>query len=278
MSLLYDWSLLRARIRGLEAVAAVVSPATLRNSNGAGIPYLVKMGTAIDRDLQRFDDCYKSQMLPTCGDLIASHLKRTPAEGTDAAQKFVEATAPFFALATEMDYLLADNQLAIQHRAERAFEHLRRLIQCSTSVRQEWQVAFSGSGETACEALGSTHLLMHGIFAFKAHATSARTDLILNDVVDMDLVDRVADGLVLTEWKKVTTTNAESMAAVARAQAKQYSETAIARLELRSHKYIVLVSEKQIPAIQDEVLGHSTFRHINIAVDPDTPSVAARKM
>ena len=68
---------------------------------------------------------------------------------------------------------------------ERAFEHLRRLLIVDPTTRALWQAAYKNS-EPACERLGATHLLHHGVWTFKADAVGARTDLMYAEPVDLD--------------------------------------------------------------------------------------------
>lgn len=106
------------------------------------------------------------------------------------------------AFETEMSFLLADVQEMIRTRAGRAFEHLQRSIVADADTGRKWQRAFE-AGEPACEALGAVQLLSHGIWAFKVNAAGERTDLVYRDEpLDTARLRSVADGLVLTEWKK----------------------------------------------------------------------------
>ena len=71
--------------------------------------------------------------------------------------------------------------------------------------------------------------------------------------------------------------DANHKVAEAREQLKRYEHGALADLTLTSTRFAVLVSEKDLPAIEDKADGGVTYPHITIAVDPDTPSRAARK-
>jgi len=46
---------------------------------------------------------------------------------------------------------------------------------------------------------------------------------------------------------------------------------------LKSTRYIILVSKKQLQPPDDFRESGVTYRHIVVSVDPDPPSVAARK-
>ena len=91
--------------------------------------------------------------------------------------------------------------------------------------------AFS-TNEPACEQLGSTHLLWHGIFAFKVSATGARSDLMYGELPDDTLLTRSVEGLVLTEWKLANDAkSAKEGFNVARVQADRYSQGPLAGIE-----------------------------------------------
>ena len=59
-------------------------------------------------------------------------------------------------------------------------------------------------------------------------------------------------------------------------QAENYAHGPLAGNELRGYRYAIVVTEKQVEPPADELRDGVTYRHINIAVDPDTPSQAAR--
>ncbi len=153
--------------------------------------------------------------------------------------------------------------------------HLQRLIVTDGKYRKEWQAAFAHH-ETHCEKLGAVHLLWHGIWAFKADASGGKTDLVYQEPMESGTAP-VALGIVLTEWKRANG-NPEAAYADAKDQAELYTGGVLAGVELATHRYLVLVTEKQIKTPPDVVQGAITYRHINIAVDPESPSVAAKRL
>ena len=160
-------------------------------------------------------------------------------------------------------------------RSARAFSHLQKCIIADDEIQKRWAAAFA-KGETACEKLGAAHLLLHGIYAFKVDATGARTDLVLSQPIVNEEVFQVAEGLELTEWKKVSATREVSkQAASARKQAAHHAAEPLAGLELTAYIYIVLVSEGRIEELENVVENGVTYRHINIAVKPEAPSIGA---
>jgi hypothetical protein len=174
---------------------------------------------------------------------------------------------------------LADRQEIIRARSERAFLHLQRSLAVDPDLRAKWFAAYK-SGEPQCEALGSVHLLAHGVYAFKVHAKGARTDLVFNEPLDPAIERRGLEGLVLTEWKLGDEKNAPARFQEARTQAELYGAGPLAGGELRAYRYLVLVSVKALPSTlvpPDIASGGVIYRHINISVDPDVPSRQARK-
>ena len=174
---------------------------------------------------------------------------------------------------TQLTYLFSNSQESIKAITERAFHHLNRTIIVDGDIKQKWNDAFD-KGETECEKLGAVHLLSHGIWAFKADATGARTDLVYQEPARMN--DRefgVMEGLVLTEWKLYREKkNLDELINNAVKQAKRYKIGVLGGNELRDCIYIVIVSEKEIPIPDPRVEDSVTFRFVNIIVDPDIPS------
>lgn len=180
------------------------------------------------------------------------------------------------AFETEMTFLLSDTQQSMRTRSERAFRHLIWQITVDDEVRQKWQTAFK-QGETQCEKLGAVHLLWHGIFAFKIDAKGGRSDLVFSEPLD-DQETSYADALVLTEWKKASSaSDARAKFVEAKKQADNYARGPLAGNELRGYRYAVVVTQKQVETPPDEPRDSVSYRHINIAVDPDKPSHAARQ-
>jgi hypothetical protein len=177
------------------------------------------------------------------------------------------------AFETEMSFILADEQEIIRTRSERAFAHLQRSIVADPEFAEKWRKAFE-DGEVACEKLGGVHLLSHGIFAFKAHAEGERTDLVFQDIVS-NLADmrRYADGFVLTEWKITRSgRDAEKRFSEAKGQADRYAKGALGGSELAGYRYLVVVSGPQVKVPADVTERSVIYRHVNIAVQPQTPS------
>lgn len=193
-------------------------------------------------------------------------------------ERMKAAIVKFAAFEAELSFILADVQEAVRVRSERAFSHLQRSIVADEDIQNKWIAAF-GAGEEKCEKLGSVHLLSHEIWAFKAHASGGRTDLVFQDKVEDAREEQgYADGLVLTEWKVARDGDiAEEKFKEARAQAKDYAQGVLGGSELAGYRYAVVVSRKQIAVPGDLTVDKVVWRHINIAVEPDVPSVASKK-
>lgn len=177
------------------------------------------------------------------------------------------------AISAEVDFSLADSEELGSRVTERAFGHLQRTIAIIPEVAANWQKAFQ-NGEVPCEQLGGLHLLQFGVFAFKVNAGGARTDLMYSDPVSpTDPLVAGSTALVLTEWKIVRAAGtSKETARKAQVQLEAYSLGPLLGVELRRHRYVVLVSESQLDPIQDVTRGEVVYRHLNIAVKPKVPS------
>ncbi len=179
---------------------------------------------------------------------------------------------------SEFRALTNDTTIDKLRLTDRAFVHLQRLIAVDPTVRSNWLRAFD-QGETHCESLGHVHLLIHGVWSFKLNSSGERTDLMMADgLLDERLVERAAQVLVLTEWKIVKReAELSNVAEIARRQASLYVLGSLAGIELSNYRYLVFVSKKRLNIPSDIDHEGVRWRHVNIAVDPDNPSIAARQ-
>jgi hypothetical protein len=160
-------------------------------------------------------------------------------------------------------------------RVERAFEHLNRSLMIDDDLRRRWIDGFADR-EEGCERLGAVHLLLHGVFGFKANATGGRTDLVLGGELELTPAVLGSEVLVLTEWKLVRReAERESIARDARTQAELYARGVLAGVELRSTRFIVLVSIDHGAPIPNVEHNGVLYRHINIVIASASPSAAA---
>lgn len=275
------WRTISARIHGIEKAAEVHASFLAVNSAS---PY------GADKSLQ----IHCEQVLSSVEQFQTAFGPHLPAAATEAIDRFLldagqqirqnassggamllrTIIVKLVAFESEMTFCLDSPTERIRSASELAFMHLQRLIVADEEYREKWQNAYK-SHETHCETLGATHLLWHGIWAFKADSKGGKTDLVYQEPLVTGGAP-VALGMVLTEWKR---DRGDSAARFQEAlhQAKAYGSGILAGVELATHRYLVVVTQKQCTLPADINIGQVTYRHINIAVDPDSPSVAAKK-
>jgi hypothetical protein len=273
------WTALAARIRGLIDASHLAAELFTKSNDSLGV--MVDLGnhaSAILSDLLAFskslDESEKDakaaihRVASKIGPILMDHNSTS-----DMRQIYVRTSiVALAALEGEISYLLRDSQESIRSRVERAFEHLNRLIVVDDDVREKWGAAY-GKNEVACEKLGAVQLLSHGIWAFKVDAIKGRTDLVYQEPLDIAGVKRAGEGLVLTEWKKHSGgDDPGNLFKAARDQAQRYAEGVLRGTELTHYRYAVLVSQHEIKVPGDFQEGQVVYRHINIAVEPRTPS------
>lgn len=275
MSWQEEWRAISTRIEALlEASRVFFLSVPVEGSDYHGVSNVAFIPNAkkLYNRIKNFAEIYSSQLpkdtLESTNDLI-KNFKPDSFSGIQGVQGAVLLLSEF---RSEFELSISGNVEHAKRLAERAFIHLQRSIVADPEVRNKWIKAFN-SGEPACEKLGAVHLLSHGIWAFKAHGIGERTDLVLGEPVALDDVKSSHSILVLTEWKVVSEKSMiENQIVQAKRQAERYGIGILAGFELGSRRYIVLVSEKNLNMPQDIVDGEINYRHVNIAVDPDTPS------
>jgi hypothetical protein len=224
-----------------------------------GLRLLSDSATEVFRALRAFHDLYAAsipmsatQRLHDFIERFNSHFESNPTSNAlfEVAQFRLTALR---VLQSEVGYLLSDLEVVARSLVDRAFIHLQRAIIADPVIRETWQRAFA-EGEPACEKLGAAHLLLHGIWAFKATAEGERTDLVLGHVFEMDAsIERASEALVLTEWKLVDSpTDAASKSDQAFKQAKLYGSGSLAGFELATRRYLVLVSKPRLQNVPAE--------------------------
>ncbi len=207
------------------------------------------------------------------------HLVNNTTSKEPAAALFYKETLNRFAF--DFNYYTNELDGSVLRKSERAFIHLQRTLAVNSSERILWKDAFDRH-ETAIEALGATHLLLHGVWAFKIDSGGQRTDLVFKEVfTDTTLgeVRMASEGLVLTEWKLVKDIKETiNKSKEAYNQAKIYSAESLAELELRKYRYLILVSLKQLKDLPEDIVEDGIkYRYINIAIEPENPSTRSRK-
>ena len=286
MSFREEWEGLAARIKGLQDATRLYFeslPVVDRDHYGSSSYHLIPAARAVLSDLGAFSESYQHILPRRANGVIAKFLQDTSGlnsptvTGIPGVQGLI---LPLSVFRTEFDRLLRDAPTRAKSLIIRAFSHLQRLIVANKSERQIWESAFK-EGEPSCEKLGATHLLMHGIWAFKASAEGERTDLVLGGPLRItNEVEASAEAIVLTEWKLVRPGNhVSTKIAEALAQLRRYSESILAGFELKEDRYIVLVSEDLLNKneLSDIHEPNVTYHCVNIAVSPSVPSKLARK-
>jgi hypothetical protein len=275
------WSAIAARLEGVERTAMTYA-GYLGNSSAKAMPgaddVIFDACVSTWKAIQQFRTGFGDALPPIVSVAIDTFASANGAKivtgglGADFTAKRV-IVMKLMLLGGEITHGMNDHSEEIRSAAELAFKHLQQMIVVDQDVRAKWKTAYIG-GETDCEKLGGVHLLWHGIQAFKAHATGGRTDLILPEPLKWEENSGVR-GLVLTEWKKGDRSDVSRKYEAAKRQAVQYASGALGGVELRRFRFLVLVTEKAVTVPADEVEDGVTFRYVNIAVDPDSPSVAA---
>lgn len=277
-----EWRQISARIHGLERAAAVHARFLSSNSTS---PY------GADKDLQRhcasiktaveqFRKTFSGKLSVDANAAIDRFLGDAGVQidgNTAGDAKLVHTIiVKLIAFESELTFCLASTMERVRSAAELAFVHLQRLIVADEDYRKKWQAAAFAKHETHCERLGGVHLLWHGIWAFKADASGGKTDLVYQEPANPETAP-VSLGMVLTEWK-LGKGDFNTAYKEAKEQAAIYSGGILAGIELASHRYLVVVSKEQFTPPGDLIEGGITYRHINIAVEPTSPSVAAKKL
>lgn len=289
MNWLIEWQALSARIKGILDAGSFFYKAlhhSSEDSRSVKEKILLKDAEKIFSNLNEFSTKYQSFFPKDAADCLSGFLDKpelreqnffkTPQDASGNVQFALTALGAF---QSEFNYLIADTQFIARRITERAFIHLQRCIVVDEEVRQKWQNAFN-KRETHCEKLGAVHLLYHGVWAFKAYATTGgRTDIIFNEPLPSATdIESAADALVLTEWKLVKAQNQlQNKIQEAQKQAEIYSSDVLGGIEIRNYCYLVMVSEKRLEMPVDNIKNGITFRHINIAVNPENPSTESRK-
>lgn len=281
LSYLTAWRPISARIHGLERAATLHASHVV---GGKRSPYgapkdLQRHFSKILQNIIDFQGSFSDQLPPSAKLAISDFLKDGGHQitGNTAGDDLLGRTiiVKLIAFEAEMTYCLESPTEQIRSASEIAFIHLQRLIVVDKEYRKKWQAAHNNH-ETDCEQLGAVHLLWHGILAFKVDAAGGKTDLVYPEPLGTG-IGTAPLGIVLTEWKRTKSDPAKEYA-TAKTQADLYASGVLAGLELTSHRYLVVVTKDLIVPPTDIIEGPVTYRHINIAVDPQSPSKAAKKL
>jgi len=282
---LNEWKAISDQIQGLlEAGQFYLRCLSVQREDTYGVGHreLIPQMQEIFVTLNKFADNNKAALNRTAASSLEKFLYtvnnhyRNPnyrnLEPLTVIQAYLTALTSF---RTQFTYHISDVSAFIKRLSERAFMHLQRSIVSDRTLQKRWEEAFD-EGERACEKLGSVHLLLHGIWAFKVNAEGERTDLVFGEPLkDLTEAEKTAEGLVLTEWKRILEkSELNQKINAAHKQASRYASGILGGLELAQYRYLVLVSKDVLAMPPDLLENGITYRHINIAVVPKPPSMS----
>ena len=285
MEWLETWRAISARIEGLIGAGDLILSSLRVNNSDPGYvvrKFVVPGLVILKEELQRFHDEYAAALPPPAAKSLSVFLGewRVPVPPNGGQEvPALQGAIPLAVFRSEFDYLIHDTEAEARTLTELAFEHLGRLLVVDHDARKKWNEAFD-QRENHCEKLGAVHLLGHGIWAFKMLSAGAATDLVFEEPLENALVNirRTARALVLTEWKLVQSAGEmERKAEEARKQTELYTRGALADLELKRTRYIVLVSKECLPLPKDMEQANVTYRHIGLPINRDVASKEARR-
>lgn len=245
------WVAISGRIEGLVdagRLMALTLAGTRTDDFGVGKKWIVPELEALKAELHQFATEYCAALPPDAAAALKRFLERAGTGSAIEGPSNIQAIVPFEIFRSEFEYLIRDRELEARTLTELAFEHLTRLLAVDGNTRAKWVEAFD-SHETHCEQLGAVHLLSHGIWAFKVSSAGSATDLVYGEPIETHVaaIRRTARALVLTEWKLVRDgDDINAVATTARAQSKLYSTGVLHDIALKSTRYVVLVSNKQL--------------------------------
>jgi len=161
---------------------------------------LLRSAQEVLSDIENFGKNFESQLPERAQVALKRLLNKYHSRSLEKATGLPGIQAVLTLLAAfrgEFNYLLSDIEVVGRSLVARAFTHLRRSIVADDEFRNRWKRAFQEEGETACERLGAVHLLLHGVWAFKASGVGERTDLVLGEPLRVtDDVYAAANALV----------------------------------------------------------------------------------
>lgn len=168
---------------------------------------------------------------------------------------------------SEMNYYLKDQEILVKENVRRSFHHLQRSLMADPELQRKWMVGFQESDHYV-QKLGGLHLLMHGIWGFKVEENSERGDLISAGPIKLEEVESSGSSLVMTEWARVNPENAAEKARQAYAKAASYVGRDLPGTELRTERYLVLVSERPLAMPRNATDGEVEYVYVNVALNP----------
>jgi hypothetical protein len=280
------WNALAGRIHGLEAIASAYRHVDSDLGDSQGVNRLLRARCVlVGNELHRFLHEETLKLPNAFKASIDSEIRQMmeliqETSGTPIARKerAILAIVILSSIKVELEYVLNDVQSQIIRRCERAVLHLQRMLMVDAEMKRKWSDALN-KGEVSCEKLGALHFLQHGIWTFKANSEGQRTDLILQrPMFDMEGIWAAVEGITLTEWKVAQSPHdIRAQFDVARNQADRYSSGVLAASELKSVRYLFVVTSECTQLFEDFVSGNMTYRCVVIDTNPPVPSTFAKR-
>lgn len=287
MALVYqdEWERLSDSIKSLEKALGLIiaAPTSHTGVKDPTVKLLLEEANTLVENIKNFDQNFGQLLPPPAQDRLEKFFNdynnNDELPMAEEIWKKIPTFVKLFSFRREFSRYFNDNQVRIRKTVEIAFAHLQRQLMVDKMVQESWA---SKKNETDFEKLGSNHLLWHRIWAFKVNTEGERTDLVLSEPINSNrFLDSSVDGLVLTEWKVVRSSDkVQNKINEAKCQAALYTKGSLYALELKTHRYLILVSEKNITIPEDKeefTDGGITYRVINLAYKPEAPSIQARK-
>ena len=259
----HEWGRIAVRIENLEKAAGIAGA----GNTYKGVPEMLcsqlsECVSQLEQFLATHSTIVPAAATQRFGDAVSKHSLKDHA---NTIEHLRSRLAIVVSLVAELNWELTDPAIHLEGIAERAFLHLSRLLAADAAQSARWLDEFqkTQTAETACERLGATHLLLHGIYAFKVDA-GERTDLVLgNKLTWTKSLARAVEGLVLTEWKVVRDEkDAEKIARTCTGSAVHARR--LAGIALEAVRY----GSRDEKAFSHRRRGSEWvhYRHINIAV------------
>jgi uncharacterized protein YwlG (UPF0340 family) len=290
MNLHNEWKYIKSKILAIRELSLFFVngrvPASLMDDDA--MPLLRSIGQVFN-NISNFQSTHNKTIPADANKILSNFLddsekcKICSTENLEGKYKYgvlIGSVIELCSFEIEFSFILSNRNETIKRIAQRAFLHLSRSLVVDETFAEKWNHAFNNTktAEIKLEGLGGVHLLLHGIWGVKSNAKGERTDLILGDTLSIaNNVEEVAEGLILTEWKVARSkTDEKKKWGEALEQAKLYSSGSLAGFELQNVRYLVLVTEKCADCPNDITEDDVIYKHINIAINPLSPSETAR--
>lgn len=166
---------------------------------------------------------------------------------------------------SEMNFYLKDHEIVMKERVKLAFAHLQRSLIADPEIQRKWMLAYQ-ENDVLVEKLGGAQLLSHGIWAFKPQEDGERMDLVTHQSIKVEEVEAAGATLAMTEWARVNAEILPERVKHAHAKAKSYPARDFVGSELRTERYLVMVSDRPLAMPRNATDGEVEYIYINLAL------------